>query len=178
MNHWIALFRGINVGGHNRLPMKDLAELLTGEGCSDVATYIQSGNVVFSHAESNAEKLSRRITRQIESQLGFAPAVHLLSVAELKECVAQNPFREAEQEHKTLHLSFLAQPAVNANMAALKALQSGGEEFELTTRVFYLHAPSGIGRSKLAARVEKLLGVSTTSRNWRTVTKLLELAHK
>ncbi|MGI9261721.1 MAG: DUF1697 domain-containing protein [Woeseiaceae bacterium] len=177
MNHWVALLRGINVGGHNRLPMKDLAELLENWGCCDVSTYIQSGNVVFSHAESSAQKLARGIGARIEEQFGFAPAVHLMTVADLEECVARNPFGEAEQDHKSLHLTFLSQPAVKADIETMTALSSGGEKFELTEKVFYLFAPNGIGRSRLAAKVEKLLGVSTTARNWRTVNKLLELAH-
>ena len=178
MHHWVALFRGINVGGHHRLPMKDLVALMAALGCEDVATYIQSGNVVFNHCEPDARKLSRRISRQVNSEFGFSPDVFLMSVGELAECAAQNPFKSAEANPKTLHVSFLADEAVNADIESLEALCSGGEDFRLTGKVFYLLAPNGIGRSRLAAKAGKLLGVSSTSRNWRTVSELLDMARK
>jgi uncharacterized protein (DUF1697 family) len=178
MKQWVALFRGINVGGRNLLPMKGLAELLAGQGCVDVVTYIQSGNVVFWHHDVNPQKLAHKISTQIEKDFGFSPEVYLLSAEDLAKCVAHNPFKQAEQDHKTLHLSFLFAEADNADIAGLKALRVGDEDFKLTKSVYYLYAPNGIGRSKLAAKTDKLLGVSTTSRNWRTVNKLLDMAQK
>jgi len=178
MHQWVALFRGINVGGHHRLPMKDLAASLAGQGCKDVATYIQSGNVVFLHREPDPQKLTRSISQQISKDFGFSPDVFLMSVDELADCAARNPFKEAEAKPKSLHVSFLSDIAANADIKALEALRSNGEEFRLTDKTLYLHAPNGIGRSKLAAKAEKLLGVSTTARNWRTVSKLLDMARE
>jgi len=176
MTTWIALFRGINVGGNNILPMKELKLELEQLGCTDIATYIQSGNVIFKHARTKAETLSEKIGKAIASSHGFEPAIMVLSIKQLEAAAAGNPYREAEAEPKTLHLSFLAGPASNPDLDTLNRLKSESESFTLRDRVFYLHAPDGIGRSKLAARVEKALGVAATGRNWRTVSKLIELA--
>ena len=172
----IALFRGINVGGRNSLPMKALSTLLESLGCSDVKTYIQSGNVVFEHPSSESKKLSRDIGAAIDSEFGFLPKVLILTAAELQHAVDDNPFADATTEPKTLHLWFLAGQPKNTDLASIESLKSASESFVLADRVFYLHAPDGIGRSKLAASVEKLLGVATTGRNWRTVNKILEMA--
>ena len=176
MNQWIVLFRGINVGGHNIVPMKELKGALEDLGCEIVSTYIQSGNVVFGHPEKDAVKLGASVTAVVLEHFGFEPRVLLLTGEQLGEARRNNPFPAGEDEPKTLHLYFLANAASEVDYAALDALKSATEQFELIGRVFYLHAPDGIGRSKLAARVEKCLGVSATARNWRTVEKILQLA--
>jgi uncharacterized protein (DUF1697 family) len=102
----------------------------------------------------------------------------MLQKTDLERAVQANPFPEAESRPETLHLNFMAEAATNPNLQALEALRNEGEQFQLIDRVLYLHAPAGIGRSKLAARLEKLLGVVVTGRNWRTVTKLIALAEE
>ena len=176
MTIWIAFFRGINVGGRNILPMKALQALLGELGCTDVATYIQSGNVVFRHDGGQANALSQTISEAVLSRFHFSPQVLLLPVSDLKNALAANPYPAAEEQPKSLHLYFLSAAATGADLDGLHKLKSAGEEFELIGQVFYLHAPDGIGRSKLAARVEKLLGVPATARNWRTSKKMLEIA--
>jgi len=171
----IALFRGINVGGRNSLPMKALSTLLESLGCADVKTYIQSGNVVFRHASTDVEKLSRDISAAIDNEFGFLPNVLVLTPTDLQHAIDGNPFADATSEPKTLHLWFLAGEARNVDLASIESLKSESESFVLADRVFYLHAPDGIGRSKLAAGVERRLGVATTARNWRTVSKILEM---
>jgi len=171
----IALFRGINVGGRNSLPMKGLCTLLESLGCSDTKTYIQSGNVVFRHASSDDEKLSREIGAAIENEFGLQPKVLIMTATELQRAVEENPFANATDEPKTLHLWFLDGQATNADLASIESVKSESESYVLADRVFYLHAPDGIGRSKLAADVEKRLGVTATARNWRTVSKILEM---
>lgn len=173
----IALLRGINVGGRNSLPMKELTALLESLGSSDVRTYIQSGNVVFSHVHTDDAILSQEISSAIEKEYGFLPEVLLFSASELQRAVTKNPFAEATSEPKTLHLWFLADAADEPDLDGIQKLKADSESFVLAGRVFYLHAPDGIGRSKLAARVEKLLGVPATARNWRTVTKILDLSN-
>jgi uncharacterized protein (DUF1697 family) len=101
--------------------------------------------------------------------------VLLLTIKELQKAIAANPFPQATTDHKSLHLYFLAEPAQQANIDALNSLKRNGEAFALTNNVFYLHAPDGIGKSKLAERAEKLLGVAATARNWRTVCSVREL---
>lgn len=176
MSFWIGFFRGINVGGHNILPMKELKGTLENMGCETVSTYIQSGNVVFSHPATDAAELGASITTAVLKNFGFEPRVLLMTKAQLIAAHSNNPFPAGEEEPKTLHLYFLASKATDVDYAALDAIKSDTEQFELIDRVFYLHAPDGIGRSKLAARVEKCLGVPATARNWRTVEKVLQLA--
>lgn len=176
MNLWIAFFRGINVGGHHKLLMKELKALLDGMGCKNVSTYIQSGNVVFSHKEFQARALEASIARAVNSTFGFEPRVMLLTSDQLIAARSNNPFPAAECEPKTLHFFFLSENVERADWEALDSLKSNTECFELIKDVFYLYAPDGIGRSKLAAKVEKHLGVPVTARNWRTVEKVLQLA--
>lgn len=178
MKTYIALFRGINVGGNNMLSMKDLAALLEKLDAHNVKTYIQSGNVVFQHESERAAELSSRISAAIKESHGFEPRVLLLDLVEMENAVASNPFSEAEVEPKTLHLFFLADPPQNPDLKTLDTIKQDNEQFKLIDKVFYLHAPDGIGRSKLAERAEKALGVAATARNWRTVCKIMAMAQQ
>ena len=178
MSTWIALFRGINVGGNNILPMKELTAMLEGLGCTGVKTYIQSGNVVFRKSGSKASQLAKSIGKSVLSAYGFEPKVLFLTVQELENAVRSNPFTEAEEDPKSLHIFFLAEKPKSPNLKALNELKTRSESFSLIEKLFYLHEPDGVGRSKLAAKAEKLLGVSATARNWRTVSKLLEWSNK
>ena len=178
MKTYIALFRGINVGGSNVLPMRDLVAQLEDLGSQNVKTYIQSGNAVFQNEEEDASLLSNKIMAAIKKSHGFEPHVLLLMPAEIARAVASNPFPEAEAEPKTLHVYFLASMPKNLDLGALDSIKSDRERFALKDRVFYLHAPEGIGRSKLAANTEKLLGVAITGRNWRTVRKVMAMVEQ
>ena len=178
MRTYIALFRGINVGGKNKLPMKDLVVALESVGCRDVATYIQSGNAVFRSEWQDASRLADSIGAAIRERHGFEPRVLLLESNEMEKAMRSNPYPMAESEPKTLHLYFLATPPETPDLAALEKIKGDRERFALGDGVFYLHAPDGIGRSKLAANVERLLGVPATARNWRTVGKIMELARQ
>lgn len=172
MKTWIALFRGINVGGKNRLPMAELRRGLESLGLENVQTYIQSGNVVFESSAKNTASLEKKIGDLIHNNYGFRPQLLMLDADELIAAVESNPFPEAITEPASLHLSFLAETAANPDWQALKDARAPSERFELIDRVFYLHAPDGIGRSRLAASAERYLGVVMTGRNYRTVDKL------
>jgi uncharacterized protein (DUF1697 family) len=178
VNTYIALFRGINVGGHHKLPMRELVEILTGLDMHNIETYIQTGNVVFESQETNVALLTDSIPAAIRKSHGFAPSVILLSVAEFEKAIAVNPYPDAVSEPKTLHLYFLESEPNNPDLEKLEDLKLNNEEFTLVGKVFYLHAPDGIGRSKLAGQVESALGVAVTARNWRTVEKLMSLANR
>jgi uncharacterized protein (DUF1697 family) len=175
---YIALLRGINVGGRNRLPMKELRALLEEIGLQRVRTYIQSGNVVLQSAERDTARLAGQIGGAIAGAYDFEPAVLVLPAQEFDAAVAGNPFPGALSEPKTLHLYFLSAEPPDPDLEALQEFKKEDEEYELRGTVFYLFAPSGIGRSKLAARVEKVLGVPATARNWRTVSKIMDLANQ
>lgn len=174
MNTWVALLRGINVGGNNILPMKDLRALLEAQGFEDVKTYIQSGNMVFRSGSDDAELLAKQIENAIEQDFGFRPPVLLLSNEELGAAVSANPYPEGDP--KTVQFCFLFEPAPGTDMDALHDLSIPSEEFALTDAVFYLHAPDGIGRSKLVAKMAQDIPSEMTVRNLRTVLKLQEMA--
>ncbi|MGD9634932.1 MAG: DUF1697 domain-containing protein [Pirellulales bacterium] len=177
MPTYVALLRGINVGGKGTLPMKELTAILESLGCSNVRTYIQSGNAVFQHKPADAAKLASKLSAAIDKARGFAPQVVVLEAKQLDKIAKANPFPEAEAEPKSLHVWFPSAKAAEADTKAIAALQSKSERFKITANAFYLHAPDGIGRSKLAASVERHLGVAATARNWRTVCALLEIAN-
>jgi uncharacterized protein (DUF1697 family) len=178
LSTYIALFRGINVGGKNILRKDDLVAFFDELGCRNVRTYIQSGNVVFEATGDQVGALPARLREAIQQQRGFEPQVLVLTLDEFEAAMSQNPFPEAESDPKFLHLGFLAAAPVNPNLAGLESLKANGESFELVGKIFYLHAPEGVGRSRLAAKSEQLLGVPLTDRNWRTVSKIWEMARK
>ena len=167
MEIYVALFRGINVGGRNLLPMKELAKLLEENDCHTVKTYIQSGNVVF-----KSRKPPGNIGLLIEQKYGFEPGILTLRKDEFLGFVNGNPFSSTIGNQ--VHFYF-CKDTPNANLAKLDDLKSETEEFLIKDKVFYLHAPDGIGRSKLAANAEKHLAVVATGRNLNTVNKLVEM---
>ena len=173
---WIALLRGINVGGHRRIAMADLRALAAMAGYERPRTHLQSGNLVF-QADLDAEgAVEDGLTSAIAARLRLDVTV----MARTQECwqalVSDNPFPEAATKPKTLH-AFLFHRAVEADAAAgLSRLARADERYGIVGRTLYLHAPSGIGRSKFAASVERALGVPVTARNWSTVSALAELA--
>lgn len=176
MNTYVALFRGVNVGGNSSLPMKELVVLLEDIGAKNVRTYIQSGNAVFQSVEMNLSHFSKQLASEIKKRHGFEPHVLLLGLEAIHQAITNNPFPEAEVDPSNLHLGFLASTPRNPNLEKLNSLKKASERFHLDGGVFYLYAPEGVGRSKLAASTEKLLGVPMTDRNWRTVCKISELA--
>jgi uncharacterized protein (DUF1697 family) len=176
MKTYIALFRGINVGGRHILPMKELVALLEDLGCRNVKTYIQSGNAVFESKVNNTSQLSKKISAEIKQRHGFEPHVLLLRLEEMEKAITNNPFPDGEKDPKALHIGFLISTPKTPDLKALESLKADREQFKLMDNIFYLYAPEGIGRSKLAASTEKLLGVPLTDRNWGTVRKIMEMA--
>lgn len=173
---YIALLRAINVGGKNLLPMKSLVAILQGMGSAKVQTYIQSGNAVFQSADNDPAQLSKQLAAAIQHHHGFAPHTLVIGLEALRKACADNPFPEAQDDPQSLHLGFLAAKPLQPDLGKLSSLKKDSERFHLGDGVFYLHAPEGVGKSKLAAGAEKLLGVPMTDRNWRTIGKLMELA--
>ena len=173
----IALLRGINVGGKNRLPMKELAALFVDAGCEDVRTYIQSGNVVFRTETPGGEEISAIVGASILSRFGYRIPVITRTAREFQEIVRANPFVEAGAEADKLHVMFLAELPDGAQIEALDPTRSPGDEFAVQGREVYLHCPNGVARSKLTnSYFDSRLSTTSTTRNWRTVQRLLELA--
>ncbi|VAX41212.1 hypothetical protein MNBD_PLANCTO02-340 [hydrothermal vent metagenome] len=168
MNIYIALLRGINIGGKNKIPMKELKALLEDNGYNNVQTYIQSGNVVF----NNPQKPQSNIGELIKNNFGFSPEVLILSGNEFNSSVANNPYQE--YEGKFVHFYFCKEKP-KLNTEKINQVASDTEKYRLIGNVFYLHAPNGIARSKLVAGIEKCLGVPATGRNLNTINKLYEM---
>lgn len=175
MTTCVALLRGINVGGKHSLPMAELRELLTGLGCEDVKTYIQSGNAVFNTA-AKQPALAAEITAVIDGKYGFAPTVLVLTLDDYQRILDANPFPDAVAEPKSIHVGFLTYEPADPDLDAIESLRSPTERYRLLEGAFWLHAPDGIGRSKLAARIDRCLGVATTGRNWGSAQAIAELA--
>ncbi len=178
MNTYIALLRGINVGGNHKLPMRELVPVLEALGLRRVKTYIQSGNVLFQSDRTDTAALAQAISAAIGKSHGFTPAILLLDIQELQAAMAANPFPEGETDPKSLHLFFLDAAPPNPDLDALEELKTDNERYALINKVFYLHAPDGIGRSKLAEKFGKGWKVAITARNWRTVSQLMLMAQE
>lgn len=176
MNTWISLLRGINVGGKNVLPMKELRSLLDELGYKNVQTYIQSGNCIFDSRKTNSQKISQDIAGGIANRFGFEPSVITVSTKQLANAIQHNPYDPQKNEAKTIHFFFLSEASDSTACEALQKIKRDSEACVLTKEIFYLLAPEGIARSALAARAEKIIGVSATARNYRTVQKIQELA--
>jgi uncharacterized protein (DUF1697 family) len=170
LKKYVALFRGINVGGKNILPMKELKVMLDNIGCEEVQTYIQSGNVVFNYAIEKPNKLIDKIRNEILSSFGFHPKIMFFNKEDFKKVIDDNPFKT--DDGKMLHFFFMDSPPVSPDLKQLEDIKTDTEDFKLLSNVFYLYAPEGIGRSKVASKVEKCLRVPCTGRNWNTVRKL------
>jgi len=155
--------------------MNALASALEAAGLEAVRTYIQSGNVLFRSASSDRQALARRIAQLVERNFGCQPAVVLVSRAELAAAIRGNPFPRADENHKLLHLYFLAARPKSPDVDSLARLEAKREAFRLEDRVFYLWTPDGFPESVLRSRIERCLGVPATARNWRTVNELLKL---
>lgn len=164
----VALLRGINVGGRNKVAMADLREVVASLGYADVATYVQSGNVVFS---ADAPKAGA-IEAAVKERLGVSPAVVVLSRDELERVVARNPWPD-EPDGKHLHVVFSAGEPDAAVVKAAVEKFGGDDAARVVDGTLYLHTPNGLGRSKLAAELARRGPKDGTARNWTTVTKLL-----
>ncbi|MGK7294594.1 MAG: DUF1697 domain-containing protein [Candidatus Wenzhouxiangella sp. M2_3B_020] len=174
MSRHMALLRGINVGGRNRLPMVDLVSIFESLGYRDVRTVAQSGNVVFAPPDpsvgANARAIAASIADSIAERHGFRPQVMVLSPNALRTAIDRNPFPAADG--RALHFFFLESPPIVPDPASLEARKRPSERIALDGSVLYLHAPDGFARSKIASTVEQSLGVAATARNWNTVKKL------
>jgi len=172
---YAALLRAVNLGALNKVSMGDLRALFEALGYEDVATYVQSGNVVFK-GRGDAASLTRAIERRIERELGLPIAVILRSKTQLARIASNNPFVRHETDPTRLHVTFLTDTPPRPAARELHAGDFAPDALHVKGKEVYLHTPRGYGRTKLSgAFFEKRLGVVATTRNWRTVTKLAEL---
>jgi uncharacterized protein (DUF1697 family) len=176
----VALLRGINVGGARKVAMPELRSLFEALGHSDVTTYVQSGNVVFGAAgRRSPARLAADIEQRIAGDLGLEVTVLLRTPDDLKGVVDGNPFLGRATDVSTLHVTFLADEPDADAVGALDPDHASPDRFEVVGREVYLHTPGGYGRTKLNnAFWERRFGTRATTRNWRTVGKLLDLASR
>jgi len=171
---YVALVRGINVGGKTRVAMAALRGTCESVGCEDVVTYIQSGNVVLKSTLS-AHRLRTVLEGAFARDFGFDPAVMIRTAKELAAVVSNNPYPGADD--RTVHVGFLPETPSAATRNCLAAIDCAPEELTLVRRDVYLHLPYGMGRAALPVQMERCLRPTPiTVRNWRTVMKLVELA--
>jgi uncharacterized protein (DUF1697 family) len=174
---YVSLLRAVNVGGR-KLAMPDLRALYEAHGHVDVVTYVQSGNVVSRTSARSASAVARTISAAIADQLGLDVEVLVRTPKELRAVLSHNPFlRQTRPDLKTLHVTFLASRPDAALVAALDEHAFSPDEFRVHQREVYVSCPNGYGRTKINNMwFERKLKVPATTRNWTTVTKLVELA--
>ncbi|HEX7472709.1 MAG TPA: DUF1697 domain-containing protein [Candidatus Limnocylindrales bacterium] len=177
MTTYVALLRGINVGGHRRLPMDVLRGLVESLGHGDVVTYIQSGNVVFDSPGADGRALADVLELRILDEVGFAVDVVVRSAGEIAAIAAANPFLARAPDPKALHVAFARDP-IKGSDDSIDA-RFAPDEFCVAPGVIYLHTPAGFGTTRLTdAFLKRVAGSIVTTRNWNTVNKLAELADR
>jgi uncharacterized protein (DUF1697 family) len=172
---YVALLRGINVGGKNKVPMAELRELFGTLGHEDVVSYIQSGNVVFTSTVKPAQAASD-LAAAIVKEFGLRVPVIVRTRAELAKVITGNPYLKRGADASKLHVTFLADRPSAAAIKQLDPDRSRPDEFTVQGREIFMFMPNGMGRTKLTIDYfEKRLGTQGTARNWNTVNKLLDL---
>ena len=169
-SRWIALLRAVNLGPRNKVPMAELRRIVEEAGAEDVRTWIQSGNVVFSQSKPDAVKLEAAI----EQELGVRTVIVLRSAAQMKKLAGSHPFG---RDTSNSHVAFFVEKPRAAALRQVAELDLGDNKFELIGSDVALYYPTGVqGATLTTAKLEKILGIQGTARNWRTVEKLAELA--
>lgn len=178
MPTYIAILRGINVTGHNKLPMADLRNQLTKLGSENIQTYIQSGNVIFESNETAPKKLAEQIKTMIEKEWGYDVPVIVFEPDYLQSVIENNPFLNGRNEDITkLHVTFLDEEPKIENLKKLEEYNYPPDELIVQETAVYLFCPNGYGRTKYNNNfIENKLKVTATTRNWKTCNTLLEMA--
>lgn len=174
---YIALIRGINVGGNSIIKMADLQKLFQSIGLTDALTYIQSGNVIFSAGDTNRDKLVTQIEQKLAPSVGSRAKVFVLTRAELQQAVANRPFVPQDQDKDLRrHLMFLSAEPDEPHRKALLALQGEEYQFHFHDKVFYFAYPGKFAGKRRNIDFEKVLGATGTTRSLNVVNKLIELS--
>ena len=175
---FVALLRGINVGGHKIIKMDALRAAFAGMGFGDVATYVQSGNVVFKSSARTSNDLAKKIEEMLLRRFSLSVPVIVRSAEEIGEVARSNPFlKESGIDPGKLHVTFLSGSPQKTALKGLDTIAAGPDRFHCCGQEIYLYCPNGFGVSKLSINVfEKVLSVGATTRNWNTVNRLWEMA--
>ncbi|GAA0893482.1 DUF1697 domain-containing protein [Fulvivirga kasyanovii] len=180
MQTYIAILRGINVSGTKKIKMDDLRTKLTDFGFEKVRTYIQSGNIVFDYKETDPLTLAKQLEQKIMDDYGYEVPVVVTGAEELKQVIDSNPFLIGRSEDPAkLHVTFLAEPPADENVMKIDDSGFLPDEFKIIGESIYLFCPNGYGRTKLTNNFfESKLKVTATTRNWKTVNTLLNMAEE
>ena len=174
---YVSLLRGINVGRQKRIKMEALVDLYKSLGFKNIKTYLQSGNVIFNAAE-NIKKLPNMIGEKIEKVFSFPVAVLLRMPIELQYIVNNNPFLEEKGfEPDKLYITFLSKAPTDSTLSQIKEIHEEWDKFVIIHKEIYIYCPNGYGITKFSNDFfERKLGVTATTRNWKTVNILFEIA--
>ena len=179
MNRYIAILRGVNVSGAKPMKMEELRKTIQKLGFTGVSTYIQSGNVVFTAGETATSQLAAQLAEAIKTGFGFEVPVMVLSAAELKTIISNNPLNNATNDTAFLHITFLADPPAAFSLSEIEARKQGEEAIVVAENAVYLYCPNGYGNTKLSNTfLESKLKVAATTRNWKTACELLRMAEE
>ena len=180
MKTYIALLRGINVSGHKILKMELLRKVLGELHFENIKTYIQSGNVIFDSSITDITALEYQIAKKIAEHFGFLVPVRITTLKELKTIVAKNPFVEENLLDSVLpYVAFLSHVPALTDMEQLQAFDFGNDKFVNSNRILYLWYAESAAKTKLSnVIIEKKLQLKATSRNWKTILRLIALAEK
>lgn len=178
---YIALLRGINVSGHNNIKMAELKQLFVDLSYNNITTYIQSGNVIFTSKEKSTSKIKNNIIEAVQQSFGYDLKVLVITKNELKTIFNSNPYLERSTIDITkLCVTFLSNNPILESIPQIEALIANNEdEFKIIDKSIYLHCPTGFVRTKLTNNLfERKLKSDATTRNWKTITKLVELSNE
>lgn len=175
----IAILRGINVTGHKKMKMTELKSLFEGLGFTQVSTYIQSGNVVFNHDMVETDQLQKQIKKAIQSKFNFEVDVFIRSASELHQALKNNPYvHKYPDKLNRIFYAFLSETPHKDMINALAKIDHSPEEYFIDREIIYFYVPNGYGRAKINNNYfEKKLKVSASTKNWKTVRKLYQMAH-
>jgi len=178
METFISILRGINVSGQNKIQMTDLKALYEALKFKDITTYIQSGNVIFKSTSASDQKLAKKIEDAIYERYGFTVPVIIRTVDEMEHAISVNPFlKQSKADVERLHITFLAEIPEPKNMESVRNVDYSPDKFIIIDKEVYLYCPNGYGITKLSNNFfEQKLKVKATTRNWKTVNKLFEMA--
>ncbi|HVZ29357.1 MAG TPA: DUF1697 domain-containing protein [Asticcacaulis sp.] len=177
MSHplWVGLFRGVNVGGNNKLPMKELAKMMENLGFADAKTYIASGNILF-RSDLPESDIEAKIGDGIEKTFGFRPSLFLITLKHLEKVLAENPYKDHQHKGKAQHVFFFKAPPAKVDRALMDSLKADSEAYTVTDELMYFYAPDGIGRSVLIEKLGRAIKADMTARNLNTVETLRDMA--
>ncbi len=174
---YVALLRGINLGGHKKIKMDELRASLAALGFAEVKTYIQSGNVVFKAAKISDQALSKKIEATILSKFGHSVSVMIRTAEEIKQVIANNPFlKQSDFDQTKLHVMFLREPPAASAVQQLEALVLKPDQFRSLGKELYFYLPNGVAESAVMKKpIDRVLAIPTTMRNWRTVNTIQQM---